>query len=76
MIWRIHPSHLNRVNELVKTLCCCYDDGNCILLDDGEQHKCVQIISCMGIYCNYFKRAVLPADKELYKQIKNHNKLK
>lgn len=76
MIWRIHPSHLNRVNELVKNLCCCYDDGNCILLDDGEQHKCVQIISCTGIYCNYFKRAVLPADKELYKQIKKHNKLK
>lgn len=76
MIWRIHPSHLNRVNELVKTLCCCYDDGNCILLDDGESHKCIQIISCTGIYCNYFKRAVLPADKELYKQIKNHNKLK
>lgn len=76
MIWRIHPSHLNRVNELVKTLCCCYDDGNCILLYDGETHKCVQIISCTGIYCNYFKRAVLPTDKELYKQIKKHNKLK
>lgn len=76
MIWRIHPSHLNRVSELVKTLCCCYDDGNCILLDDRESHKCVQIISCTGIYCNYFKRAVLPADKELYKQIKKHNKLK
>ena len=76
MIWRIHPSHLNRVNELVKTLCCCYDDGNCILLDDGETHKCVQIISCTGIYCNYFKRTILPADKDLYKQIKKHNKLK
>ena len=50
MIWRIHPSHLNRVKELVKTLCCCYDDGNCILLDDGEPHKCVQVISCTGIY--------------------------
>ena len=76
MIWRIHPSHLNRVKELVKTLCCCYDDGNCILLDDGEPHKCVQIISCTGIYCNYFKKSVLPADKELYKQIKKHNKSK
>ena len=76
MIWRINPSHLNRVNELVKTLCCCYDYGNCILLDDGEPHKCVQIISCTGIYCNFFKKSVLPADKSLYKQIKKHNKLK
>ena len=35
MVWKIHPSHLRRVNELVKTLCSCYDRGNCILLDDG-----------------------------------------
>ncbi len=73
---KIHPSHLRRVNKLVKELCSCYDNGNCILLDDGEPHKCVQIISCSGIYCNYFKKAVLPADKELYDQIKKYNKLK
>ncbi len=73
---KIHPSHLRRVNKLVKELCSCYDNGNCILLDDGEPHKCVQIISCSGIYCNYFKKAVLPADKELYAQIKKHNKIK
>ncbi len=80
LIWNccrnIHPSQLRRVNNLVKTLCSCYDRGNCILLDDGDTHKCVQIISCSGIYCNYFKRAVLPADKELYEEIKKHNKLK
>ena len=76
MVWKIHPSQLRRVNKLVKTLCCCYDRGNCIMLDDGEPHKCVQIISCSGIYCNYFKRAVLPADKELYTQIKRLNQSK
>ena len=76
MVWKIHPSHLRRVNKLVKSLCSCYDRGNCILLDDGDPHKCVQIISCSGIYCNYFKRAVLPADKELYEQIKKYNNLK
>ena len=76
MVWKIHPSQLRRVNKLVKTLGCCYDRGNCIMLDDGEPHKCVQIISCSGIYCNYFKRAVLPADKELYGQIKRLNQSK
>ena len=76
MVWKIHPSQLRRVNKLVKTLCCCYDLGNCIMLDNGEPHKCVQIISCSGIYCNYFKRAVLPADKELYRQIKKQNQSK
>lgn len=46
-------------------------DGNCILLDDGEAHRCVQLISIYGIYCNYFKKAVLLADKELYEQLKS-----
>ena len=70
---KIKPSQRGRVNKLVRRLCCCYDHGNCILLDDGEPHRCVQIISLTGIYCNYFKRAVLPADKELCAQIKNQN---
>lgn len=73
MKWKIKPSQRGRVSKLVHRLCCCYDHGNCILLDDGELHRCVQIISFTGIYCNYFKRAVLPADKELYTQIKNQN---
>ena len=76
MVWRIHPSHLRRVNQLIQDLCSCYDHGNCILLDDGEPHKCVQIISCSGIYCNYFKKAVLPVDKKLYEAIRKYNKLK
>ena len=64
------------IKPLIKSRCCNYYQGNCLLLDDGDTHKCVQIISCSGIYCNYFKRAVLPADKELHEQIKKHNKLK
>ena len=66
MKWRIYPSQRGRVNKLVRRRCCCYDHGNCILLDDGEPHRCVQIISRSGIYCNYFRRAVLPSDSELY----------
>lgn len=62
MKWRIYPSQRGRVNKLVHRRCCCYDHGNCILLDDGEPHRCVQIISRSGIYCNYFRRAVLPSD--------------
>ena len=38
-------------------------------LDDGEEHACVQCISRYGIYCNYFKNAVLPADSELFAEI-------
>ena len=34
------------VHRLVKDLCAnCDEDGNCLLLDDGEEHKCVQLLS-------------------------------
>ena len=43
--------------------------GNCLLLDDGEPCVCVQSISKYGIYCNYFKNAVLPVDEGLHAEI-------
>ena len=49
MKWRIYPSQRGRINKLVRRRCCCYDHGNCILLDDGEPHRCVQIISRSGL---------------------------
>ena len=74
---KITPKQVERVHQLVQKLCAnCDEDGNCILLDDGEGHRCVQLISIYGIYCNYFKEAVLPTDRELYEQIKKINKSK
>jgi hypothetical protein len=58
-----------KVRKLARRECCnCYK-GNCLLLDNGEECKCVQLISRYGIYCNYFRKAVLPTDKKLYKEI-------
>lgn len=71
MVLKITPKQSKRVNVLVRRLCCNCDDGNCLLLDDGEPHSCVQLIGRYTIYCNYFKNAVLPADKELYAEITN-----
>ena len=73
MIWKINPLQRQRVNSLVRRLCSCYNGGNCILLDDGEPHRCVQLISRSGITCRHFKRTVLPADRELYDQLKRYN---
>lgn len=50
---------------MLRKLCANYDGGNCLLLDDGEPCVCVQSISKYGIYCNYFKNAVLPVDEGL-----------
>ena len=77
MIFKITPKQAERIHRLVKDLCAnCNEDGNCLLLDDGEAHRCVQFISLYGIYCNYFLKAVLPADKKLCEEILKQNKSK
>ena len=42
--------------------CCNYCDGNCLLLDDGEECVCVQSIS-YSLLCRWFRAAVLPLDQ-------------
>ena len=48
--------------------CCNYCDGNCLLLDDGEECVCVQSIS-YSLLCRWFQAAVLPLDAALYAEI-------
>lgn len=48
--------------------CCNNDNGNCLLLDDGEECICVQSIS-YSLLCRWFKAAVLPLDTALYAEI-------
>ena len=66
MVIKITPQQAKRVNALLRKLCANYNGGNCLLLDDGEPCVCVQSISKYGIYCNYFKNAVLPVDEGLH----------
>ena len=51
------------VQRLVHS-CCNYQDGNCLLLDDGEECVCPQAIS-YSLICRWFRAAVLPLDGEL-----------
>ena len=77
MMLKITSKQADKVHRLVKECCAnCDENGHCILLDDGEAHRCVQLISIYGIYCNYFKNAVLTSDQELNEQIKKQNILK
>jgi hypothetical protein len=76
MVLQITPGQSRRVSALVLRLCCNYDHGNCLLLDDGEKTKCGQLISKYRIYCNYFENAVLQANKELHEEILQQNKSK
>ena len=51
------------VRRLVHS-CCNYQDGNCLLLDDGEECVCPQAIS-YSLICRWFRAAVLPLDESL-----------
>ena len=64
-IKRLTPPQSRKVNSLVRRTCCNYDSGNCILLDDGDECVCPQLIS-YSLLCKWFRIAVLSADKELY----------
>ena len=71
---KLAPGQAMRVRRLVRSLCAnCDEDGNCLLLENGERQQCVQMISWYGLYCKYFFEAVLPADRELFTQIMEHN---
>lgn len=75
LILKLNSKQSAKVRRLARRECCNCVDGNCLLLDNGEECKCVQLISRYGIYCNYFRKAVLPAEKELYEEILQQNNL-
>ena len=54
MLIEIKAGQFRKVSRLVRRECCNCMDGNCLLLDDGETH---------------IKDAVLPLDKELYREL-------
>ncbi len=73
MVLKTTPKQARQIHRLVRRQCANCVDGNCLLLDNGEPHRCVQLLCLYGIYCNYFLRAVLPGDKKLYNEIKTQN---
>ena len=67
-IKRLTPPQSRKVNALVRRECCNCDNGNCILLDDGDTCVCPQLIS-YSLLCKWFRTAVLPLDKLLYAEL-------
>ena len=61
-----------RCNKLIKKECTNYFEGNCLLLDDGDEHVCPQSIS-YSLRCRYFTNCVLPADEKLQAEICGKN---
>lgn len=72
---RINDKRRRQINRLVKAECCNYQQGNYLLLDDGEPVSCPQLISG-SLSCRWFRDAVLPIDKELHAEIMGQTTLK
>ena len=58
MLPRMNIQQRRQANKLIKHLCANYQDGNCLLLDDGEPCVCVQSIAftIMAIAGSLIKR--------------------
>lgn len=69
MIVPIKSEQVERVNALVRSSYTNCQDGCCLLLDDGDSHPCVQLLTVSEICCRYFLTAVLPTDDKLYTEI-------
>ena len=74
MILTLTQTQAWQVRKLLSQ-CCNRKDGNCLLLDNGDRHRCLQQEILYAVVCEHFAKAVLPANKELYKEIKTHNHL-
>ena len=64
---RLTPGQARSIRRLTRQ-CCNNDNGNCLLLDDGDPCVCPQAIS-YTLICKHFRRGVLPLEPELEDEI-------
>lgn len=58
-LYRMTPTQRKQANALIRRECCNYEDGNCMLLDDGDTCACPQTAS-FSVCCKWFRWSVLP----------------
>ena len=58
-LYRMTPAQRKQANALIRRECCCYEDGNCMFLDDGDTCACPQTAS-FSVCCKWFRWSVLP----------------
>ena len=74
-LYRMTPTQRKQANALIRRECCCYEDGNCMLLDNGDTHTCPQTIS-FSVCCKWFRWSVLPQIGTLEAEIFRNKELK
>ena len=56
-LYRMTPAQRKQAASLIRRECCCCEDGNCIVLDDGDTCTCPQTVS-FSVCCKWFRWAV------------------
>ena len=74
-LYRMTPAQRKQANALICRECCCYEDGNCMLLDDGDTCACPQTAS-FSVCCKWFRWSVLPQIGTLEAEIFRDKELK
>ena len=74
-LYRMTPTQRKQANALIRRECCCYEDGNCMFLDDGDIHACPQTIS-FSVRCKWFRWSVLPQIGTLEAEVFRDKELK
>ena len=74
-LYRMTPAQRKQAASLIRRKCCCCEDGNCIVLDDGDTCTCPQTVS-FSVCCKWFRWAVLPLDGTLKAEIFRDKDLK
>ena len=73
-LYRMTPAQRKQAASLIRRECCCCEDGNCIVLDDGDTCTCPQTVS-FSVCCKWFRWAVLPLDGKLVKELLKNGKV-
>ena len=63
-LYRMTPAQRKQAASLIRRECCCCEDGNCIVLDDGDTCTCPQTISF-----SVYKMSRPNVQKILYKNV-------
>ena len=73
--YRMTPTQRKQANALIRRECCNCEDGDCIVLDDGDTCTCPQMVS-FSVCCKWFRWAVLPLAGTLEAEIYRGRDLK
>ena len=74
-LYRMTPAQRKQAASLIRRECCCCEDGNCIVLDDGDACTCPQTVS-FSVCCKWFRWSVLPQIGTLEAEIFRDKELK